>query len=60
MTSLLVTAGALLAQESTTIEAGKLEAWQIALIVIAALGALCLLLIILKAKEAGSTEDKPE
>ena len=60
MNSLLVTAGALLAQESTTIEAGKLEAWQIALIVIAALGALCLLLIILKAKEAGSTEDKPE
>ncbi len=60
MNSLLVTAGTLLTQENTTIEAGKLEAWQIALIVIAALGALCLLLMILRAKQSGSTEDNPE
>ena len=60
MTSLLLTAGALLAQESTTVEAPVLQAWQIALIVIAALGALCLLLVILKAKSSGSAEDKPE
>lgn len=58
MTSFLLSAGALLAQEETTVEAGRFEAWQIALIVIGSLAALCLLLVILKSRSSGSGEDK--
>ena len=60
MTSRLLIAGALLAQQTKSVEALKLEAWQIALIVIGSLAALCLLLIILRGKSSDSAEDKPE